>query len=227
MSHLEESNALQNWATGHWKAMLWQEHQQGVTIEAVSLLQLPFARLLLVEWLLPFGFHPDQCVQMLQAAPATSFESELWTLYKSAETFELRQRLTPDAASLEIPIQEGVFPTPEGPSLEIRWLDHCASTLPKDLNQCLIDKAWLQDAKTLTLHHWEEGDRIQPLGMKGRHQKIHDVLTNAKVPAYAKSIRILRIRGQIVWVPGLKRSIHGTLHPDTSEVLSLTWHTDQ
>lgn len=224
LSHLEESHALQNWATGQWKAKLWKEQEQGVTIETTPLQGLPFARLLLVEWLLPFGFHPDQCGQMLEAAQSSTFESEHWILYKGSDTLELRRRVFLDTSSLELPIEEGFYPTPEGPVLEIRWLDRRPSGFSKDLNQCLIDKAWLQNTRTLTLHHWQKGDRIQPFGMKGQHQKIHDVLTNAKVPAYAKTLRVVSIRGEIIWVPGLKRSIHGTLLPETSEALWLLWH---
>lgn len=69
-------------------------------------------------------------------------------------------------------------------------------------------EAWFarKDAERFLLRPWLEGDRIQPLGMKGT-RLISDVFIDAKVP---KSMRaryaVLTAGDEILWVPGLCRS---------------------
>lgn len=38
----------------------------------------------------------------------------------------------------------------------------------------------------LTIRRWQEGDALQPLGMKGKHKKVSDILTDAKILPHQK-----------------------------------------
>ena len=56
---------------------------------------------------------------------------------------------------------------------------------------------------TLTLRNWRRGDRIDPLGMGGRHKKVSDIFTDAKVPREERSrVPIVADDVGIVWVVG-------------------------
>lgn len=60
------------------------------------------------------------------------------------------------------------------------------------------------------------GDRIAPLGMKGT-RLVSDVVSDARLDSSARSqIRVLvrRSDGEIIWIPGLKRSRHELITPD-------------
>ncbi len=55
----------------------------------------------------------------------------------------------------------------------------------------------------IILRKWKEGDRIQPLGMKG-NKKVSDILIDKKVDrASKKNVFLLESEGEVVWIPGL------------------------
>lgn len=61
------------------------------------------------------------------------------------------------------------------------------------------------------------GDRIAPLGMKGT-RLVSDVMSDAHLDSCARSqVRVLvrRSDGEIIWIPGFKRSRHELITPET------------
>lgn len=61
------------------------------------------------------------------------------------------------------------------------------------------------------------GDRIAPLGMKGT-RLVSDVVSDARLDSATRAhIRVLARRSddEIIWIPGLKRSRHDLISPDT------------
>jgi tRNA(Ile)-lysidine synthase len=68
---------------------------------------------------------------------------------------------------------------------------------------------------------WQQGDTIQPLGMKGR-KKISDILIDEKVPIVQKDkVSVLVSRGEIVWLCGFRLNHRFRITPDTKNVLQL------
>lgn len=66
---------------------------------------------------------------------------------------------------------------------------------------------------------WRQGDTISPLGMRGR-KKLSDVFNDAKTPADVKRALPLAVKdGEVLWVPGVKRSRLLTVGPSTSSVV--------
>ncbi|HEY6074584.1 MAG TPA: tRNA lysidine(34) synthetase TilS [Anaerolineales bacterium] len=66
------------------------------------------------------------------------------------------------------------------------------------------------------------GDRILPLGMGGRSQKISDLMINEKMPARAREHwPLLCSRETIIWVPGYRLAEPYRLHPGSRTVLYL------
>ncbi|MFQ6617601.1 MAG: tRNA lysidine(34) synthetase TilS [Fidelibacterota bacterium] len=77
--------------------------------------------------------------------------------------------------------------------------------------------------KALKLRSWREGDRINPLGMKGL-KKVSDVFIDKKIPVYRKqTIPILECSGEILWICGVQPSNIGRISSETKEVLKMIY----
>ncbi|WKV11845.1 tRNA lysidine(34) synthetase TilS [Marivirga harenae] len=71
---------------------------------------------------------------------------------------------------------------------------------------------------------WHEGDKIQPLGMKGK-KKISDILIDQKVPLHRKQQTIvLKCNEEIVWVVGYKFSDLFKVEKSSSRILRITYY---
>lgn len=71
------------------------------------------------------------------------------------------------------------------------------------------------------LRHWQRGDRMRLYG-SGADKLVSDLFGNAKYSAAQKRDCWLLTRdGEIVWIPGLRNSCHGTVGPRTQEFIKL------
>jgi tRNA(Ile)-lysidine synthase len=82
------------------------------------------------------------------------------------------------------------------------------------------------DAEKLTfpliVRGMRPGERIAPLGMSGKSQKLSDYFINRKVPSQARANWPLVVSGdQVVWVPGMGISETAAVTPGTGQVLRL------
>lgn len=86
-------------------------------------------------------------------------------------------------------------------------------------------QAWL-DADTLpgplTVRRPQPGDRFQPMGLEGGHQKLSDFFINAKLPQRARAAWPLVCSGEaIVWVAGYRTAHPVRLQAASQRVLHL------
>lgn len=73
----------------------------------------------------------------------------------------------------------------------------------------------------MTLRSWEMGDRIKPFGMRGS-KKISDLFTDMKYSALDKQrTNLLVADNEIVWVVGVRRSIHYPVTDSTLLAISI------
>jgi tRNA(Ile)-lysidine synthase len=76
----------------------------------------------------------------------------------------------------------------------------------------------------LILDRWQEGDKIQPLGMKGR-KKISDILIDQKVPVQQKKQAIvLKSNNEIVWLVGYKFSEVFKVDDNSRKILRIAYY---
>ncbi len=75
----------------------------------------------------------------------------------------------------------------------------------------------------LTLRRWKEGDRIAPLGMKGRTRLISDLFTDAHYSPMQKATTWLLCdaTGDIVWAIGLHMSNRHKVTPATKRIIKI------
>ena len=99
----------------------------------------------------------------------------------------------------------------------------------KFVEQNISKKALLLDAEKvkfpLRIRNWNNGDRMQPLGMTGS-QKISDILVNHKVSIINKTkALVLESDDQILWLVGYKPSKHHKITSQTKRVI-IIWLAD-
>ena len=72
------------------------------------------------------------------------------------------------------------------------------------------------------IRFWQEGDKFQPLGMKGL-KKVSDFLIDEKVPiARKKNTAVLERKEQIAWVIGMRISEKFKIRENSKEILKIT-----
>lgn len=130
--------------------------------------------------------------------------------------------LTLTLASLSVPFAAVSVPLPVPGTAMLSDTDWtvCASfdAFPEGI---MLDADAIS-TKTLTLRNWRQGDRIDPLGMGGRHKKISDIFTDAKVPQVERGrVPIVADAGGIVWVVGHCISERAKVTPETKRRLYL------
>ena len=76
--------------------------------------------------------------------------------------------------------------------------------LPHRPVQLMADSGNLQFP--LALRTWRQGDKMIPIGMKGR-KKISDMLVDAKIPLHMKNKQLVLLsENEVVWLAGLRAS---------------------
>ncbi|WP_421763025.1 tRNA lysidine(34) synthetase TilS [Ekhidna sp.] len=74
------------------------------------------------------------------------------------------------------------------------------------------------------IRSWENGDRFQPLGMKGE-KKVSDYLIDEKIPlASKKKVLVIECNGKIAWVVGMRIADNFKLTEASSSVIKLTFY---
>ena len=76
----------------------------------------------------------------------------------------------------------------------------------------------------LALRSKRAGDRMIPFGSK-KAVKVKHLLENAKIPQELRDrIPLLCLpTGEIIWIPGLRRSNYAPIGPKTKRILSILW----
>lgn len=74
----------------------------------------------------------------------------------------------------------------------------------------------------LQVRYWQEGDDMQPLGMKGR-KKLSDIFTDEKIPLpQKKRIPLLVAGNEILWIAGVKVSDKAKVTEGTKVVVKIS-----
>lgn len=74
----------------------------------------------------------------------------------------------------------------------------------------------------MKVRNWMPGDRIEPLGMKGKRKKVQDVFMDEKVPRLKRArIPLLVDRESVIWIPGLRLSERVRVTNRTGRVLKI------
>jgi len=166
------------------------------------------------EWLKKYGFNGDQVRQILDA--------ETGRIVSSATGYDVlkdRGRLIVEPAlqpfkSMRIP-EEGTYILDEKTRFSVRKKPVYVS---KEANIATLDAAKV--SFPLTIRRVEDGDWMQPYGMKGR-KLLSDLMTDLKMTVFEKRRRLVVVdnQGIVVWLVGLRTDQRVAVGDHTKEVL--------
>ncbi len=166
--------------------------------------------------------HVEKTLQFVDRGPPQASLSipKGWTLIKQYEAVRLERggrRRKRVCYSYEIPA-EGELVIPEaGMKILSSRSSISLGARPRDDLEALFDLASLPG--TLKVRSFRNGDRFQPLGMRG-HKKVKDLFIERKVPLVVRANLPLLLAGdEILWVPRFGRSEVAKIRPETREVL--------
>lgn len=100
------------------------------------------------------------------------------------------------------PYSDGYYPANE----EEAWFDADKLSLPLSVRSRL------------------PGDAMHVMGLNGR-KKVKDIFIDEKIPPSLRSVipMVCDCTGAILWIPGVRRSVHAAVQKHTSSVLYMSW----
>ncbi|MDE6310925.1 MAG: tRNA lysidine(34) synthetase TilS [Muribaculaceae bacterium] len=190
----------------------------------------PLARMALWEMLRPMGFNMTQIRNILEAyatgASGLSFTAAGRTAELSRGILDLNSRGAAPLAHSESsgPVSVDLRRDVIVP-LRIAVSHRPVNEFPSEPMPPAPSVAFIDTEAALTgrweLRHWRHGDRMTPFGMKGS-KLVSDIFALAKLDARAKrEAWLLVCNGEIVWIPGIKRSALHTVGPGSKRFTRL------
>lgn len=206
--HMEATEKLYQVTLDKFRQTCIHYHHKETHIIIKELLKLPHPETILFELIKEYNFQPSQNRDVFDAItgqPGKRFFSDTHKLIKDRETLiiiSLKENnnqetvlVFPDTKEIRMGQQSFQFKTGALKSEQ---------TLPRDATSLLADMEKLHFP--LLLRHWQAGDYIRPLGLKGK-KKISDLLIDEKIPLHHKKEVLVLVSGkEVVWVPGLRVS---------------------
>ncbi len=198
--------AVESWLADevdHWKKKLVKRETDVIFVDTAKLSAHPHRALILSEIIRPFGFSYAEVEDIVDDARRRSgrqFSNSEYDLVCDRDRIVITPKKEEQAEPVVIE-GEGEFVF-LGIRYQVRIVKREDWKLQRtnDVLQADADKIqW-----PLTMRTWQEGDSIQPLGMKGR-KKVSDILIDEKVPLNLKSRQaVLGDQNDIIWLPGLR-----------------------
>lgn len=170
------------------------------------------------EWLKKYGFNGDQVRQILDAETGKIISSETgYDVLKDRGRLIVEPALQP-FKPMRIP-EEGTYVLDEDKRFSVRKKPVYVSKEPHIVT---LDAAKIQFP--LTIRRVEEGDWMQPYGMKGR-KLLSDLMTDLKMTVFEKRRQLVVVdnQGVVVWAVGLRVTDFVAVTEVTNEVFELTF----
>ncbi|MBQ3769574.1 MAG: tRNA lysidine(34) synthetase TilS [Prevotella sp.] len=170
------------------------------------------------EWLKKYGFIGDQVRQILDADTGGMVHSEQgYDVLKDRGRLIVEPTLDP-FNPMRIP-EEGTYVLGENMRLSVRKKPVYVS---KEPNIATLDAAKVRFP--LTVRRVEEGDWMQPYGMKGR-KLLSDLMTDLKMTVFEKRRQLVVVdsQGAIVWAIGLRIADFVAVSDVTKTVIELVF----
>lgn len=168
----------------------------------------------LYEWAKQYGFNGPQVKDMLTAETGSVFSSSMgYDLLVDRDSYLVEPKLKP-YKEVRIP-EEGTYILDGNSKIKVR---KCAAYVSKNPSVATLDAQKV--AFPLTVRRVEEGDRMQPYGMRGT-KLLSDLMTDCKLSLFDKRRQLVVVdaQGVVIWAVGLRVSQQVAVTDHTSEVL--------
>lgn len=168
----------------------------------------------LYEWAKQYGFNGPQVKDMLTAETGSVFSSSMgYDLLVDRDSYLVEPILKP-YKEVRIP-EEGTYILDEITKIKVK---KCPAYVSKNPSVATLDAQKV--AFPLTVRRVEEGDRMQPYGMRGT-KLLSDLMTDCKLSLFDKRRQLVVVdaQGIVIWAVGLRVSQQVAVTDHTSEVL--------
>lgn len=168
----------------------------------------------LYEWAKQYGFNGPQVKDMLTAETGSVFSSSMgYDLLVDRDSYLVEPILKP-YKEVRIP-EEGTYILDEITKIKVK---KCPAYVSKNPSVATLDAQKV--AFPLTVRRVEEGDRMQPYGMRGT-KLLSDLMTDCKLSLFDKRRQLVVVdaQGVVIWAVGLRVSQQVAVTDHTSEVL--------
>lgn len=169
---------------------------------------------ILYEWAKQYGFNGPQVKDMLTAETGSVFSSSMgYDLLVDRDSYLVEPKLKP-YKEVRIP-EEGTYILDEITKIKVK---KCPAYVSKNPSVATLDAQKV--AFPLTVRRVEEGDRMQPYGMRGT-KLLSDLMTDCKLSLFDKRRQLVVVdaQGVVIWAVGLRVSQQVAVTDHTSEVL--------
>lgn len=169
---------------------------------------------ILYEWAKQYGFNGSQVKELLTAEIGSVFSSSMgYDLLVDRDSYLVEPKLKP-YKEVRIP-EEGTYIMDEITKIKVR---KCPAYVSKNPFVATLDAQKV--AFPLTVRRVEEGDRMQPYGMRGT-KLLSDLMTDCKLSLFDKRRQLVVVdaQGVVIWAVGLRVSQQVAVTDHTSEVL--------
>jgi tRNA(Ile)-lysidine synthase len=172
---------------------------------------------LVFEWLKKYGFNGDQVRQILDAETGRIVSSAMgYDVLKDRGRLIVEPALEP-FRPMRIP-EEGTYVLDGKTRFSVRKKTVYVS---KEPHVATLDAAKV--SFPLTVRRVEEGDCMQPYGMKGK-KLLSDLMTDLKMTVFEKRRQLVVVdsQGVVLWAVGLRVAGFAAVSTTTSEVLDFS-----
>ena len=187
------------------------------TIELSELDKYGSSEYLVFEWLKKYGFNGDQVRQILDAETGRIVSSAMgYDVLKDRGRLIVEPALEP-FRPMRIP-EEGTYVLDGKTRFSVRKKTVYVS---KEPHVATLDAAKV--SFPLTVRRVEEGDCMQPYGMKGK-KLLSDLMTDLKMTVFEKRRQLVVVdsQGVVLWAVGLRVAGFAAVSTTTSEVLEFS-----
>ena len=172
------------------------------------------------EMLLDFGFQYPQLMSFDFDRVGAVLEGAKYTINVDRGKLLIKSFLPSESVEeIELPLIDGKVNTP---AMKVKVKLAQGNKVLKQAHPYQVQLDGQLAHKTAKIRLWQEGDRFQPLGMKGQ-KKVSDFLIDEKVPLFLKNkVMVLTVDEEIVWLIGYRISEKYKLNATTTKHLSVT-----
>lgn len=222
---LYDAEQLVDFALEVIKQDIYTQRGKSVFIDFAKLQKVPAPRSVLFELVKDFGFNGAQIAQLFQSDFSQSgnlFYSNTHKMLLGRTQVIVKPLQSDEAQSFIIESEASEVETNSG-VVVISERIAVPEDFPRDRNVTYLAVEKL--VFPLTLRHWQQGDIFQPLGMKGRHRKLSDFMTDNKLSRFEKEeVWILENGdGKICWIVGLRADERFRIEKNMKACLRLEW----
>lgn len=211
IKNLYSCNEVFQTAINQYRAQFLHQIESGIyRIDLDGLYPLPGFSAILYELLKEFGFNSFQVDDIISAYNKShtgrTFDSREYLALLNRDNLDIELKITSPEPLQTYPMkcEAGEFFSPF--HLKIEILPNIDINFKTPSNIVYFNSEMLN--KEFILRHWEAGDRFSPFGVVGK-KKLSDLFSDLKFSKMEKDRAwLMTIKGEIIWVVGIRRSIH-------------------